>query len=226
MQERNESMTVFEAIDARHSVRAYQNKPIDQETRRQLNWFVEKCNQESGLRIFIRYDDPDGFDSRLAHYGRFRNVNNYIVLAGKKTDDFDFVCGYYGEKIVLFAQQHGLNTCWAALTFNKKTVRKLIPDGEALCMIIALGYGETQGISRKSKTPDEVAEGVTDQPWFAKGIDAALKAPTAVNQQKFLFSMKDGTPFVRIKGWGSYTKVDLGIVAYHFEVASGKKVNH
>ena len=128
MQERNESMTVFEAIDARHSVRAYQNKPIDQETRRQLNWFVEKCNQESGLRIFIRYDDPDGFDSRLAHYGRFRNVNNYIVLAGKKTDDFDFVCGYYGEKIVLFAQQHGLNTCWAALTLNKKLVCMLIPD--------------------------------------------------------------------------------------------------
>lgn len=219
-------MTTIEAIDARHSVRAYLDRPIDQDTREQMNRFVEKCNQESGLHIFIRYDDPDGFNSRLAHYGHFRNVKNYIVLAGKKTEDFEFICGYYGERIVLFAQQHGLNTCWAALTFNRKTVRKLIPDGETLCMVIALGYGETQGVSRKSKAPRDVAEGAADQPWFEKGIDAALKAPTAVNQQKFLFGLKDGEPFVQVKGRGSYTKVDLGIVAYHFEAASGKKVSH
>ena len=57
-------------------------------------------------------------------------------------------------------------------------------------------------------------------------IEAALKAPTAVNQQKFQFCLKDGCPYIRVKGLGAYTKVDLGIVAYHFEVASGKKVQH
>ncbi len=219
-------MTILEAIDVRHSVRAYQDKPISREDRQQLDRFVEKCNQESGLHIFIRYDDPDGFDSRLAHYGSFRNVRNYIVLSGKKTADFDFLCGYYGEKIVLFAQQQGLNTCWAALTFNRKMVRELIPAGEALCMVIALGYGETQGAARKSKSARDVTEAATDQPWFARGIDAALKAPTAVNQQKFLFSMKDGSPFIRVKGLGAYTGVDLGIVAYHFEAATGHTVQH
>ena len=219
-------MTILEAIDVRHSVRAYQDKAISQEDRQQLDWFVKKCNQESGLNIFIRYDDPDGFDSRLAHYGHFRNVKNYIVLCGKKSADFDYQCGYYGEKIVLFAQQHGLNTCWAALTFNKKKVREMIPAGETLCMVIALGYGETQGAARKSKTAQDVVEAGSEQPWFSKGIDAALKAPTAVNQQKFIFSLKDGEPFIRVKGLGSYTKVDLGIAAYHFEVASGHKVQH
>ena len=224
--EENEKMTILEAIEARHSVRAYQDRPIDPETRRQLDSFAEKCNQESGLHIFIRYDDPDGFDSRMAHYGHFRNVKNYIVLAGKKDDDFDYLCGYYGEKIVLFAQMQGLNTCWAALTFNKRKVRELIPDGETLCMVIALGYGETQGTSRKSKNAQEVSETVTDQPWFEQGIAAALKAPTAVNQQKFQFGLKDGEPFVRVKGLGTCTKVDLGIVAFHFEAASGRKVQH
>ncbi len=219
-------MTTLEAIDARHSVRAYQDKPIDEETRQQLSWFVQKCSQESGLNIFIRYDDPDGFDSKLAHYGSFRNVRNYIVLSGKKVDDFDYLCGYYGEKIVLFAQQHGLNTCWAALTFNKKKVKELIPAGETLCMVISLGYGETQGVNRKSKSAQDVTEGSVDLPWFSKGIEAALKAPTAVNQQKFQFCLKDGEPFIRVKGLGAYTKVDLGIVAYHFEVASGHKVQH
>ena len=219
-------MTILEAIDARHSVRAYQDQAIRQEIRQQLDQFVKECNQESGLHIFIRYDDPEGFDSRLAHYGRFRNVKNYIVLSGKKADDFEYRCGYYGEKIVLFAQQLGLNTCWAALTFNKKKVRELIPDGETLCMVISLGYGETQGNPRKSKTAQDVVESGADQPWFSKGVEAALKAPTAVNQQKFIFSLKDGEPFVRVRGLGSYTKVDLGIVAYHFEAASGHKVQY
>ena len=219
-------MTILEAIDARHSVRAYQDKPINKETRRQLDAFLADCNQESGLNIFIRYDDPDGFDSRLAHYGSFRNVRNYIVLSGKKSDDFDYLCGYFGEKAVLFAQQLGLNTCWAALTFNKKKVKELIPAGETLCMVISLGYGETQGVNRKSKSAQDVTEGDVDQPWFSKGIEAALKAPTAVNQQKFQFSLKDGDPYIRVKGLGAYTKVDLGIVAYHFEAASGRKVLH
>ena len=100
----------------------------------------------------------------------------------------------------------------------------MIPAGETLCMVIALGYGKTQGVNRKSKTAQDVMEGTTDLEWFKKGIEAALKAPTAINQQKFQFSLKDGEPFIRIKGLGSYTKVDLGIVAYHFEVASGHKV--
>ena len=214
------------AMEARHSVRAFRDEPIHGEIRKALDALADEINRESGLHIRIRYDDPAGFDSRLAHYGHFRNVKNYIVLCGKKSADFDYQCGYYGEKIVLFAQQHGLNTCWAALTFNKKKVREMIPAGETLCMVIALGYGETQGAARKSKTAQDVVEAGSEQPWFSKGIDAALKAPTAVNQQKFIFSLKDGEPFIRVKGLGSYTKVDLGIAAYHFEVASGHKVQH
>lgn len=218
-------MTLLEAIDARHSVRVYNTTPIPKVIRSQLDAFVQTCNEEGNLNITIRYDDPDGFDSRLAHYGSFRNVSNYIVLAGKKDDSFDFRCGYYGEKIVLLAQQLGLNTCWAALTFNKKKVRGLVAPRDTLCMVIALGYGETAGSARKSKeVSDVIGSKGTVPDWFQNGIEAALKAPTAMNQQKFVFGMKDGQPAAKIKGMGPYTKVDLGIVAYHFEVGSGRKV--
>ena len=197
-------MTLQEAIDARHSVRVYKSESIPEEIRNRLDVLVSECNQEGDLHISIRYDDPTGFDSRLAHYGSFRNVSNYIVLAGEKRSDFGFRCGYYGEKIVLFAQQLGLNTCWAALTFNKKKVKEFIDSGETLCMVIA----------SRGNMPE----------WFRLGVEAALKAPTAVNQQKFAFGMKDGEPAVMVKGIGAYTKVDLGIVAYHFEIGSGEKV--
>ena len=218
---------MMEAIEARHSVRAYKDIPIEQGVRNQLDAFIDECNKESGLNITVQYGDPEGFDSRLAHYGSFRNVKNYIVLKGKKGADFDFLCGYYGEKLVLFAQQQGLNSCWAALTYNRRLVRELIPEGEALCMVIALGYGQTQGVPHRSKPLDSVIEGAGTRPdWFTRGVEAALKAPTAVNQQKFAFSLADGEPFVRVKGLGSCTAVDLGIVAFHFEAASGRKVRH
>lgn len=219
-------MTILEAIDARHSVRAYTERAIPQDVRGQLDDFVSACNRKSGLHIAIRYNDPHGFDSKLAHYGSFRNVRNYIVLAGKKIADFDFLCGYYGEKIVLFAQQLGLNTCWAALTFNKKKVRELIPVGETLCMVIALGYGQTQGVPHRGKSAAEVTEGGLPVPWFQAGVEAALKAPTAVNQQKFVISAVNGEPVIRVKGIGGCTKVDLGIAACHFEAASGRMPRH
>ena len=218
-------MTIMEAINARHSVRAYKDTPIPQDVRDQLDSFVKACNDESRLNITIRYDDPAGFDSRLAHYGSFSNVRNYIVLKGSKCADFDFICGYFGEKIVLFAQQLGLNTCWTALTFNKRKVKDLVPAGEKLCMVIALGYGETQGHEHKSKSMYDVIDVKGGMPeWFIAGVEAALKAPTAVNQQKFCFMLENDEPSVKVKGLGTYTKVDLGIAAYHFETATGKKV--
>ena len=218
-------MTLLESISARHSVRAYRQEPVAAQVRQQLDEFVAQVNAESGLDIAVMYDDPAGFDSRMAHYGKFSGVQNYIILKGKKTADFDYVCGYYGEKIVLFAQQLGLNTCWTAMTFNKKRVKELVPAGQELCMAISLGYGATQGVQHKSKALQDVVNGTVPES-FIPGIEAALLAPTAMNQQKFVFSENGGRPVLKVKGMGFYTMVDLGIVAYHFEAVTGLKVRN
>lgn len=95
-------------------------------------------------------------------------------------------------------------------------------QGEKLCVVIALGYGETGGVPHKSKAISEVSkvEGVMPD-WFKKGMEAAMLAPTAINQQKFLFTLDGGKISVK-PGKGFYTKLDLGIVKYHFEVGAGK----
>lgn len=220
-------MDLLQAIKERHSVRAYTEQKIETEKRQKLDTLIQARNAESGLHIQIRYDDPAGFDSTLAHYGKFRNVNNYLVLAGKPSSDLQERCGYYGEKIVLEAQRMGLNTCWVALSFHKSAVKKLIPEGEKLVLVIAIGYGETQGTPHKSRSLEKIADTKVDTPdWFRKGVEAALLAPTAINQQKFKIGLKDGEPVIRIAGMGPYTKIDLGIVKYHFEVASGHKTRH
>ena len=55
--------------------------------------------------------------------------------------------------------------------------------------------------------------------WYKRGIEAALLAPTAMNQQKFVFSCHDKTVSLK-KGTGFYSKIDLGIVKYHFEIGA------
>lgn len=218
-------MNLLEAIEARHSVRAYTDQKIEGEVKEQLTALVDSINEESGLHFIIRYNEAEGFDSRLAQYGHFKNVKNYVILAGRKEEDIEERCGYYGEKLVLEAQKLGLNTCWVAMTFNKSLVKKLVPAEMKLCMVIAIGYGETQGVQHKSKKLEKVVASKGEMPdWFRKGAEAALLAPTAVNQQKFRMGMQDGQPVIKVAGVGFHTKVDLGIVEYHFEIASGKKV--
>ena len=157
--------------------------------------------------------------------GEFCNVENYIILAGIPSDDLQEKCGYYGEKIVLEAQMMGLNTCWTALTFNKSNVKKMISVKEKLVLVIAIGYGANQGKAHKSRSMESVMATKGEMPdWFRRGAEAALLAPTAMNQQKFKMGIKGGSPVIRAVGKGPYTKIDLGIVKYHFEIASGHKV--
>ena len=56
--------------------------------------------------------------------------------------------------------------------------------------------------------------------WFRAGVEAALLAPTAINQQKFEINLnEDGTVDFIDKG-GVLSKIDIGIVKYNFEVGS------
>ena len=96
--------------------------------------------------------------------------------------------GYYGEHLVLFAQTLGLNTCWVGLSYSKVPGTYVLDEGEKIACYIALGYGETQGVGHKIKTVEQVSNASDVTPsWFRKGVEAALLAPTAVNQQKFSF---------------------------------------
>ena len=216
-------MTIMEAIRQRHSVRQYTDKPLGEDVIRPLEEEIAACNKESGLHIQLVKNEPKAFDSFMAHYGKFGGVTNYIAMIGKKGPDLEEACGYYGERLVLKAQQLGLNTCWVAMTYSKIRSAFSVGEGEKLCIVISLGYGKTQGVPHKSKAIEKEAK--TDGPapdWFTSGVEAALLAPTAMNQQKFRFTLTDDKVSVRA-GVGFYTKIDLGIVRYHFEAGAGKE---
>lgn len=215
-------MDIMEIMKARHSVRQYSGKKIEKEKRQALTALAKECSEESGLNIQIIFDEPKCFDSMMAHYGKFSGVENYIALVGKKSDNLEEKTGYYGEKLVLKAQELGLNTCWVAMTHGKSNAE--IKKGEKLACIIALGYGATQGAAHKNKPMEQLCNCAASMPdWFSKGMEAVMLAPTATNQQKFYFSLENEKVSAKA-GKGFYTKMDLGIVKYHFEAATGRKV--
>ena len=214
-------MELLEAVRRRHSVRQYTDRPIPEAVRRELEAEAEACNTEGGLRIQLVFDEKEAFQGVLAHYGKFRGVQNYIALIGPKGPDLDEKLGYYGERLVLRAAQLGLDTCWVALTFRRGKCRCAAAPGEKLVCVIALGYGVTHGVPHKSRPLEALCRTAGEMPvWFRSGMEAALLAPTATNQQKFLLTL-DGRQVKAEATGGFYSKVDLGIVKYHFEVGAG-----
>ena len=220
-------MTLQEAITARHSVRKYIDKEIPADIVTVLQDKIAEYNKVGNLNIQLVLNETRAFTGMLS-YGSFSGVKNYLVMVGKKGADLDERVGYYGEQLVLLAQTLGLNTCWVGLSYRKVPEAYNVGKDEKLACMIALGYGETQGVSHKIKTIEQVSNASDLTPaWFKRGVEAALLAPTAVNQQKFSFEyvgMSNNRHLVRAKKGFSmigYTQMDLGIAKYHFEIGAG-----
>ncbi len=213
-------MNDIEAIRARHSVRNYKPWKIEADKVAKLNEKIEELNKEGNLHLQLIEDAGKTYNKIFNRAMGLGSAPSVIACVGKEGEDLDQRVGYYGEKLVLFAQQLGLNTCWTG-TFNKKTIEAEVGSEERLVIAIAIGYGETQGKVRKSKDPSQVTE-VPGQhtEWFDKGVEMALLAPTAVNQQKFLIKLKEDETVEFIDKGGVLSQVDLGIVKCHFEIGA------
>lgn len=224
-------MTLIEAIECRHSVRKYKDDPIPEDVLSIIRLKVEEINSIAGLHVQLVTDEPKAFSGLMA-YGSFSGVKNYFVMAGMKGEDLDEKIGYYGEQLVLLAQTLGLNTCWAGMSYTKVPGTYELEDGEKIGCYIALGYGQSQGKGHKVKDVKEVSNASDITPkWFNNGVKAALLAPTAVNQQKFYLEylgFKDYSKLPKVAAkpvfsMMGYSKMDLGIVKYHFEIGAGKE---
>ena len=228
---------------SRHSVRCFTDEPLSADEVRALQEAVEVCNRASGLSIRLVTNEPDAFRCLTAHYGKFRGVSNYLIMAGAPgadaptssrqaapaatpvapaattssdasipSADLEERVGYWGQRLVLLAQSMGLRTCWVALTFAKRKVKETLPDGVEMPCVIALGHGVSDGKAHKSKAAEKVSNLTSDSPaWFARGVQAALLAPTAINQQSFFLELlsdetDDGTSPRGAKATGETAK--------------------
>lgn len=217
------TMNEIEAIRQRHSVRAYKDEPIAFELQMELKTLLQEINEVSGLNFQFLEDAEKTFTKLLNRALGLGSAPSVIACMGPDKDDLDEQIGYWGEKIVIMAQMMGLNTCWAG-TFSREKIPVTVPNGQKLAIVIAIGYGANPGRVRKSKTPQQVSVAHKDAPeWFTFGVEMALLAPTAINQQKFEIVLNEDDSVSFVDKGGVLSKIDLGIVKYHFEVGAQSK---
>ena len=222
--------TAMSLMLSRHAVRSFTDEPIDQQTREALQREVRRGNEAGRLHMCLAWDEPEAFDSRLAHYGNFSGVHNYLVIAGPADKGLEARAGYFGERVVLLAQQLGLNSCWVAMSYKRRLVRASLPKGDRLVIVVALGHGTTEGKMHPCKSMPQVSKPAINVPaWFTRGVEAALLAPTAMNQQGFWITLTgrrdlQSRDIVQIQpGGGPCAKIDAGIARLHFELGAGEK---
>ena len=210
-------------LKRRHSVRQYKDEPLTDSEISALGAEIAAINSESGLNIQLITNEPRAFSTRIAKYGRFEGVSNYFAIVGRKCKQLYEKCGYYGERLVLLAHKMGLGTCWVGIGYKKVVEAIEIGEGEKLVILIAVGHGRNRGLPRRSKSAEDVSNVTDTSPkWFRLGVDAALTAPTAINQQKFYFTLNDDGTVTAKARLGPYSRLDLGIVKYHFELLAGR----
>ena len=213
-------MGIMEIIRARHSVREYDGRPIEGETLAALQAVVDGCARESGLDIQLVRDNPEAFQV-VARFGLIHGARDSVafVTSGNESDE---AIGFWGQKIVLEAQRLGLNTCWVAMCSRRKSKAKRA-NGQKVRLVIAIGYGRTQGAPRKTKSADElVVMKCRETPeWFTVAVEAAQLAPTAMNNQNFRIVLREDGKTVGITAPnGGWNMVDLGIVKRNFQEAA------
>ena len=213
-------MDIEQAVRERHSVRKYRKESIPEDIVAKLNEEIEAVNRESGLSVRLALNEPDCFSGAVLRLTTgFRNADNYFAMIGPDDESLYEKSGYFGERLVLLAQQLGLNTCWAMLC---KKGSCQVEKGQKMSIGISVGYGEDQGVPHKNKPVSKIAdmEGAPD--WFVKGVEFAMLAPTGMNKQGFRFE-RDGDKVRIIHGNSALSRIDAGIVKYHFELGAGKE---
>ena len=219
-------MTIKEAVKQRHMVRKFTDKPIPADLAELLNARISENNASHSLNLKLVTGNSDGIGG-MAKMLLTKTVHSYIVLAGKDRADLDEKLGYCGADLCLYAQTLGLNTWWVGGMFSGKGAMKHLETKDVRVNgVIAIGYGQTQGVPHKSKTAAEISQynGAAPQ-WFLDGVEALLCAPTALNKQPYMVR-GDGDRVSLTAGEGHFAGIDLGIGKYHFEVGAGKDNFH
>ena len=245
-----EHTQLIDAINIRTAVRAYDSEPIDDDTARQLEMALQPINLISDLNIQLVRDQPKVFAEANAS-GHLTNAANYLAIVGPKDDaEARERAGFYAERVVLTATLRGLGTLWVAGSWDRSEAAKhcRVAGSRELYLAVVIGHPkdhlayraksyeelcEIQRTHRPTKTFEQFTASMDDAAraaapdWFRAGVEAAMKAPSAMNRQPITFSYNpaDDTAAAHIDpaaGDEHWALNDLGIAKLHFQVGAGQ----
>lgn len=242
--------SVIDLIKERKSTRTYDGRALTDGDLKKFESYLDEVNNEIEIkaRFKIVSNLGTGKDEtkKLGTYGFIQGANSYVVGIMDKDDNDAFEFGNVFEKIVLFATDMGIQTCWLGGTFSKENFKELsgLKDNEFIPIISPIGYKKdkkrvfetamraTVGADKRKAwselffhknlqplTEDEAGE-------YKIPLEMVRLGPSASNKQPWRI-IKDDSKFhfflYRTKGYGvigyDLQLNDMGIAKCHFDLA-------
>ena len=186
--------------------------------------------------------------NKLGTYGIISGARSFIVGILDKEEKNALEFGYLFEKIVLFATDLGLQTCWLGGTFNKSDFQQSasILENEFIPIVSPVGIKKEKprflesamrtvvGADKRKPWNELFFEGYSNIPLsensaslYAIPLEMVRLGPSASNKQPWRI-VKDNNAFhfslCRTNGYGltSYDlqRNDIGIAKCHFELST------
>lgn len=249
MEYMTEHTQLIDAVNIRTAVRTYDDEPIDDDTARQLEMALQPINLLGDLNIQLVRNQPKVFEANAS--GHLTNAANYLTIVGPKNDEeAKERAGFYAERLVLTATLRGLGTLWVAGSWDKDEAAKhcRVASGQELYLGVVIGHPknhleyraksyedlcEAQRTHRPTKSYEQFTATMSDEErdsapaWFKAGVEAAMKAPSAMNRQPIMFSYNpaDDTAAAHIDttaGDEHHAMNDMGIAKLHFQIGAGQ----
>jgi len=248
------SKPVREVIRQRFSCRTYLDKPIPEEKRKRLADFISSVKTGPfGTPVRFELVAATEGDRKslkgLGTYGFIKGAAGFIVGAAGHSEmnleDF----GYSLERIILFATDIKLGTCWLGGSFTRSRFAKKISaaGGELLPAVSSIGYIADK--DRSGVTIRQLVGGHHRRPWedlffqnrfggsvspdeageYAEPLEMVRIGPSASNKQPWRI-IKDGNAWhfymQRTKGYGNSLTFKLLRLADLQRVDMGIAMSH
>ncbi len=238
-------MEIFETIRRRRSVRTFDSTPLSTQDAQDILAFANTADNPYQFPITWKLlsAKETGLSSPVI-------VGADTFLAGKlpHVPFAEEAFGYSMERIVLFAESHGIGTTWIAGTMDRSAFEQAVglTENEIMPCITPLGYPADKmslreslmrkGVKADTRLPfgELFFDGAFESPLspekagkLKEALECVRLAPSAVNKQPWRVAVcGDRVHFFEKKGkmrsgegW-DVQKVDLGIALCHFALAA------
>lgn len=141
--------TPVETMQKRQSVRTYDIQPINKEDWDKLQAYLANDQNLVGpfghagkIETVAVTNDVTDQGIKIGTYGFIKNPKGYLVGVGQNNKDAIVEFGYIFHKIVLYATEMGLGTCWMGGTFDRHSFEKEIEMalGDFIPCVTPIGY--------------------------------------------------------------------------------------
>ena len=227
------------AIFARRSRRQFDGRPMEPGVLQRLEEVCREFRPFPEARAVLVSEPPDDIlKGAIGSYGKVKGALAYVAFIG------DMDCpsvqekvGYIGEGVILEATSLGVGTCWVGGFFRPDAVAAQVGvgEGERVLAVSPLGYAAGRetfeerimsgfGVNHRRKPIGEICDGLLEEPWLRKALEAARLAPSAVNRQPWRFRLQGRVVTVEVDDLKDTYKIskrlDCGMAMLHFELGA------